>query len=112
MPFEGRGDVDAEARIVARRHGIDGHAEPQAAVLVGDQIFAPIREDPVVADPGQAGDLVGEEAGAVDDPAGGERSPSASRAGTKPSSNPTASTGASSSTSAPFRPGATRPGRW
>ena len=59
--------------VVLRRDGIERHAEPEAGVLVGDEVFAPVGKDPVIVDPGQARHLVGEQAGAVDDPAGGER---------------------------------------
>ena len=72
--------MDAEEGIVAGRDGIDRHAETQARVLVGDEVFAAVGIDAVVVDPGQGGDLVGEEAGAVDDPAGGERPRAASQA--------------------------------
>ena len=72
VPLEGRGDVDAEAGVVARRHGVDRHAEAETTVLVGDEVLAAIGKDPVVVDPRETGDLVGKKPGAVDDPARGE----------------------------------------
>ena len=78
-------------------------ARPEPASLSVIEVFAAIRKDPVVADPGQAGDLVGKEPGAVDDPPGGE-GPLGRGQEEALWPEPTASTGASSITVAPFLP--------
>ncbi len=75
VAFQGRGDVDAQIRVVAGRHRVDRHRELRPRLLVGDQVLAAKGKDAPAVKSRQGGDFVGEKPGRVDHTARDELSP-------------------------------------